>query len=146
MFRNVALVDSDKMASYISNTNSPGVALKLIRDVIAVWSYMNDPDVASSTIKIANNVRAQFILIDDQYQLNTGLTLGLTDAWDEWFPDMIQYQVSRSRTWVLSQLGSMLAVWVLRIVDPNYLTVMGSLWSLSFYTLTIQFSTTGFPS
>lgn len=102
----------DNMDTYTADLTNPSIALKGIRDVIAVWAYLNDPPVTQSLINIANNVRAQ-LAITDQYWPSepSGFPIDLVTAWDEWFPDMLIHQAERSSLWIEDQITAMRRSW-----------------------------------
>lgn len=87
--------------TYTADLTSPSIALKGIRNVIAVWAYLNDPPVTQSVVNVANNVRAQLAITEQRWPSQpSGCPIDLVNAWDEWFPDMLTYQAERCNFWI----------------------------------------------
>ncbi|GAM40244.1 hypothetical protein TCE0_038r12439 [Talaromyces pinophilus] len=102
----------DNMDIYTADLTNPSIALKGLRDVIAVWAYLNDPPVTQSVVNVANNVRAQLAITAQRWPLQpSGFPIDLVNAWDEWFPDMLIHQAERSSLWIEDQITAMRRSW-----------------------------------
>lgn len=100
------------MDIYTADLTNPSIALKGLRDVIAVWAYLNDPPVTQSVVNVANNVRAQLAITAQRWPLQpSGFPIDLVNAWDEWFPDMLIHQAERSSLWIEDQITAMRRSW-----------------------------------
>ncbi|KAF9893489.1 hypothetical protein FE257_010801 [Aspergillus nanangensis] len=131
VFGNVELVDTKKMAGFVIDTKDPAKALKEIKTAIGVWSYLNDVDVKISFGDIFRNVRNAFKAINAQYKVRYLSDPVLEEAWDEWFRDMMEYQVTRSYNWIGGNIGAMRVIWQAMPQTQQQALIIGHLNTLS---------------
>ncbi|GAB1214600.1 hypothetical protein ATERTT37_003764 [Aspergillus terreus] len=127
VFSNHSLVNSVDMARFVADTTDASKALKEIKTAIGVWSYLNDEEVQESFSAIFSNVKAAFSSIDAECVARYATMYQLPEAWDEWFIDMLEYQVGRSYNWIESNIKAMRDVWAPRLPDPTAIETMGHL-------------------
>ncbi|KAJ9194064.1 CAZyme family GH18 [Paecilomyces variotii] len=132
LWRGDAPVEYDKMKAYADNTNAPEIPLNLIKCVIAVFNYLNKPNVKASMETISNHVRDQFQLTQDAYNFQHGTTIDLVAAWDEFIRDLLGDIVTKGLDFVTDWITYMTTVWSAQGLDPvQQALVFSALGSLS---------------
>lgn len=132
LWRGDAPVEHDKMKAYADNTNAPEIPLNLIKCVIAVFNYLNKPNVKASMATISNHVRDQFQLTQDAYNFQHGTTIDLVAAWDEFIRDLLGDIVTKGLDFVTDWITYMTTVWSAQGLDPvQQALVFSALGSLS---------------
>ncbi|KAH6699691.1 hypothetical protein BKA61DRAFT_682036 [Leptodontidium sp. MPI-SDFR-AT-0119] len=117
-----------QMEALIEDLTRPEPALIPIRDVISVFMYLNDPDVNSRMISIANEFRTQLTVAQDTW--NAGTTNGLPNIqvnivrwWDLWFPDHLRAMTEHARDFLETNLDALTQMW-------GAVFYLGQQWSL----------------
>jgi len=80
---------------------------------MAVFEYMNDETVAGYMDEICNEIRAQFVLIEQAYArlAGGGQTIQIAARWDEWIRTHHTLMGARARTWVTNNIAAMRQVY-----------------------------------
>ncbi|KAL4740418.1 hypothetical protein BDV11DRAFT_214414 [Aspergillus similis] len=134
IFSNNRLMDDTRRDLVIANFMQPGQILGEVKSAIAVWIYLNRPEVLDSMKVLVRNVRKVLIHLQDNYntQNPNSPRINLQAAWDEWFNHMIKYHAERTRFWVTETILKTSTYWN-TVVPPNHPfhpAVMGSLRAL----------------
>ncbi|KAK1145844.1 hypothetical protein N8T08_003790 [Aspergillus melleus] len=131
VFSGDSLVDSTKMNEFVVDTSDPSKALKEIKTAIGVWSYLNQGDVQKSFGAIFTDVKTAFQRVNKQCFATYTINLELHTAWDEWFRDMLGFQVQRSSQWIDSNIKKMTNVWLAMPQSKQRDLILGHLASLT---------------
>ncbi|CEL09791.1 hypothetical protein ASPCAL12920 [Aspergillus calidoustus] len=134
IFANNRLMDDTRRTLLIANIARPGQILGEIKSAIAVWIYLNRPDVLDSLKVLVRNVRKVLVHLEEEYNdWNPNSQIDLLSAWDEWFNHMIKYHADRTERWVAETIQMTATYWntVVPQSHPFRPAVMGSLRTLS---------------
>ncbi|KAJ0421668.1 hypothetical protein BJY00DRAFT_282156 [Aspergillus carlsbadensis] len=133
VFANKGLMDDTRRSLVIANTAQPGQILGEIKAAIAVWIYLNRPEVLDSLKVLVRNVRKVLVHLEGNYNTqNPNSRIDLQSAWDEWFNHMIKYHADRTSRWVTETIVMTATYWN-TVVPPNHPfrpAVIGSLRAL----------------
>ncbi|KFY66883.1 hypothetical protein V496_01886 [Pseudogymnoascus sp. VKM F-4515 (FW-2607)] len=102
------LASDDRMEIMIKG--APGNAIVYIRRGIAVINYLNHPNVNGHLAVISNQIRAQLVIISNEWNSDTTRhQINLAADWDEWIRDQLSqpigfYKIQRVKRAGLYQL------------------------------------------
>ncbi|KAJ5590784.1 CAZyme family GH18 [Penicillium hetheringtonii] len=116
----------------VENDN-PEPALKAIRSVITVITYLNDDEVKSRLARSSNEVRTEFGLLDTAWEDGGNQAVNIQDYWDEWIRDLLKLRSNEASVWVTKWTKKMHDYWKSKKSTAKSrmtLTQIGSLRSL----------------
>ncbi|KAJ5639539.1 Chitinase II [Penicillium longicatenatum] len=90
---------------------SPNEALTIIKRVITVFSYLNDPEVWGRLKTTNKLIRQELKLAQDAYNKANGKNTQILDCWDEWFAGHLDRVVEHSVEWLTDALDDMDGEW-----------------------------------
>ncbi|KAK2742693.1 hypothetical protein FQN57_005148 [Myotisia sp. PD_48] len=94
---------------------NPERAIREMKEVIAVFSYLNQPSVRESMNTLANRVREQWELIQNAYNTSSGANIRITWFWDRYIRDLLQTITNNSWTFLTTAVEYMERYWT----DPQ---------------------------
>lgn len=85
-----------------------------LRAAVSVFKYLGDEVVAESLIETANDLRTQFGVIEIAYFAETGKTIILVPAWDEWIRNHFRKVSTDAQVWVTNNIAAMRQIYAVR--------------------------------
>lgn len=114
------------MAKLIKDTASSNRPLMALRGVVSVFKYLVDDVVLEYLTEISNDIRTQFGVIEAAYFQNTGQTVELVLAWDEWIRNHFHKMALDAQEWAINNIAAMRQIYAIR-TDTALLQVMEDL-------------------
>jgi hypothetical protein len=93
------------------DADDANIAMTNIRNVIAVFSYLNHAQIHANLEQVVMDIRRELRIGERAHLQRTGRTIALVAAWDAWLPSFFRRAEANMRTFANHHIGLLRGVW-----------------------------------